>query len=360
VTEPLSRATRPRGDRRHPLSDYAELLEAVKTAGLLRRRPGHYLTLSAVVVALLATALTLAALAAAFWVELVLAAVSGVLLAQLGFIAHEASHRQVFDSGPANDRFGRVVGCLLVGISYGWWKGGHARHHANPNTIGKDPSIEAGALVHTEEDASGARGALSLYYRHQAALVFLLLPLAGLNLHVQSLRSVFSRHHPDHRVSELLMLVTRNGLLVAFLFTTLPAGWAFAFLGVQIGVFGVCTASSFIPNHVGMPMIAKGARVDYLHRQVLTSRNIAGGPALTMWMGGLDLQIEHHLFPSMPRPALRSARTITKEFCEARGITYTEVSFLRGWVDVVRFLRTTGLRAGLRSSGCPTASQLGR
>ena len=54
----------------------------------------------------------------------------------------------------------------------------------------------------------------------------------------------------------------------------------------------------------------KDARVDFLRRQVLMSRNIIGNRFTTFLMGGLNYQIEHHLFPSMPRPNLRRAQRI--------------------------------------------------
>ena len=83
---------------------------------------------------------------------------------------------------------------------------------------------------------------------------------------------------------------------------------AFAFLGVQLAVFGLYMGASFAPNHVGMPIVARDAKLDFLSKQVLTSRNVSGGWWATVLMGGLNYQIEHHLFPSMPRPHLANAR----------------------------------------------------
>ena len=108
-------------------------------------------------------------------------------------------------------------------------------------------------------------------------------------------------------------------------FWFLPLGMAFAFLGVQLAVFGVYMGASFAPNHKGMPIIAQDAKVDFLSKQVLTSRNIRGG----WWvdpMGGLNYQVEHHLFPNMPRPNLARAREIVREYCETLDIPYTETT----------------------------------
>ena len=72
-----------------------------------------------------------------------------------------------------------------------------------------------------------------------------------------------------------------------------------------MAVFGVCLGGSFAPNHKGMPIVPASSRIDFFHRQVLMSRNVRGGALVDFAMGGLNYQIEHHLFPSMPRPNLK-------------------------------------------------------
>jgi fatty acid desaturase len=95
-------------------------------------------------------------------------------------------------------------------------------------------------------------------------------------------------------------------------FTFLPLGMAFAFIGVQL-VFGFYMGASFRPNHKGMPVLPADSRVDFLSRQVLTSRNISGGIFMDILLGGLNRQVEHHLFPDMARPQLHKATAIVRE-----------------------------------------------
>jgi fatty acid desaturase len=357
----LDAVTRPRTSRvRDNASDYSDLLQLVRGAGLLERRRGFYLTLfTGLVLALVGVAAGVATLGDT-WSQLLLAAALGLVLAQLGFLAHEAAHREIFRSGPANDRAGRVVGDLLVGISYSWWKDGHNRHHANPNLVGKDPSVDRGAFSFTEEDAMQATGLAAWYTKRQGYFFFPLLLLAGVNLHVEGFRTVFGRGKVEHRWTEIALLAVRHASYLTGLFLLLPAGKAAAFLGVQLAVFGVALASSFVPNHVGMPILPRGAKVDFLRRQVLTSRNITGGWPLTAWMGGLNYQIEHHLFPSMPRPNLSRARKLTLEYCRERDISYTETSLPQAYGIIVRHLNQVGLAAARNSFHCPAASSLGR
>ena len=80
-------------------------------------------------------------------------------------------------------------------------------------------------------------------------------------------------------------------------------------------VFGLYMGCSFAPNHKGMPIVAAHEKLDYLRSQVLTSRNVRGGWFADQLLGGLNYQIEHHLFPSMPRPNLRHARPLVRTFC---------------------------------------------
>ena len=46
--------------------------------------------------------------------------------------------------------------------------------------------------------------------------------------------------------------------------------------------------------------------------------NITGGRFTDFMLGGLNYQIEHHLFPSMPRPNLRRVQGLVRDFCVAR------------------------------------------
>ena len=83
---------------------------------------------------------------------------------------------------------------------------------------------------------------------------------------------------------------------------------AVVFIVVQQALFGLYLGCSFAPNHKGMPMLAADDQSDFLRRQVLTSRNVRGSWLVDFALGGLNYQIEHHLFPSMPRPNLRRSQ----------------------------------------------------
>jgi len=82
--------------------------------------------------------------------------------------------------------------------------------------------------------------------------------------------------------------------------------------------------------------------VDYLRKQVLTSRNVSGGRWVDLVLGGLNYQIEHHLFPSMPSPALRHVQPLVRAFCAERGVPYTECGVLESYRQSLAHLDTVG------------------
>jgi len=343
------------GENAKSTSSYTALLTQVRDAGLLARRTGFYITLFAIVTALLGVAVTVSFLLGPSWFQLVIAAVIGLLLTQYGFLAHETAHRQVFASGKTSERIGRVLASGVVGMSYDWWMSKHTRHHGKPNTISKDPDIGYGTLSFHEQDAAKHQGASAWFTRRQGYAFFPILLLEGLNLHYLSYRTMFGRGKVAKRGHEIALVTIRFAVYLGIVFWFLPVGMGFAFLGVQLAVFGLYLGAAFAPNHIGMPLIPEASRVDFLSKQVLTSRNIRGR-GMSIAMGGLNFQVEHHLFPNMPRPNLRKANRLVKEHCAVHTVTYTETSLWSAFGTVIHYLNTVGL-AARQPFECPMATQ---
>ncbi|MCT9820504.1 acyl-CoA desaturase [Microbacterium sp. W1N] len=324
---------------------FTDVSAVVRETGLLRRTPWFYTFVATVVALGFGGCITGFVLFGHSWFQLLIAAALGILFTQVAFLGHEAAHRQILTSGPANDRLARVLANGVVGMSYSWWTTKHTRHHANPNRVGKDPDIEIDTISFLDEDAARSRGLVRLITRKQGWLFFPLLTLEGLNLHAIGIRHLLSREPVKGRWTELGLIALRFSIFVVPVFVFLPLGMAFAFLGVQLAVFGVYMGASFAPNHKGMPVIAPGAKLDFFSKQVRTSRNIRGGWWATWLMGGLNYQIEHHLFPNMPRPHLAKARAIVIEQCETLKVPYAETSLWRSYGIVIAYLNRVGLAA---------------
>ncbi|HEY2167378.1 MAG TPA: acyl-CoA desaturase [Jatrophihabitantaceae bacterium] len=346
---PTTASAPPLGDQRAPGrgSDFSRLCRMVRDAGLLRRRRLAYSVQIAATLAFYAFTCFAIAWLGNSWLQLVAAVMLGVAFTQVAFMGHDGGHQQVFAHRRANDLLGVLTGNLLIGLSYGWWVDKHNRHHANPNKEGSDPDIGDGVLVFTTGQVASRTGGFGrAITRRQAWLFFPLLTLEGLNLHVASVQSLLPGRarsprggHPT--AESLLLAVHAIGYLGGLLLVMSPAK-AIAFIAIHQAVFGLYMGCSFAPNHKGMPTIPAEAELDYLRRQVLTSRNVRGGPITDAVLGGLNYQIEHHLFPNMPRYSLRRAQRLVRAYCAELNISYAETSLIGSYVTVLRYLDDLG------------------
>ena len=148
-----------------------------------------------------------------------------------------------------------------------------------------------------------------------------------------------------YRRLELSLVVTRLSAYVVALLLLLPPGKAVAFFVLQMAVFGLCLGGSFAPSHKGMPIVPASSRIDFFQRQVLMSRNVRGGATVDFAMGGLNYQIEHHLFPSMARPNLKLVQPTVKKYCQDHGVPYAEVGLFESYGIVVSYLNNVGIQA---------------
>ncbi|MCH8161478.1 MAG: acyl-CoA desaturase, partial [Chloroflexi bacterium] len=194
----------------------------------------------------------------------------------------------------------------------------------------------------SEEQARQKTGVIGWLVQYQAFLLPVL-ALEMIALQYASFRYLRYGSYPWFELPLMaLHYVIYGGL--AYLFLGL---WpAVIFIAVHQLVFGIYFSSVIAANHKGMPMLDGEHKLDFLHQQVLTSRNVRSSRFTDFWYGGLNLQIEHHLFPNMPRNKLREAQTIVKPFCAERGIPYCETGLFQSYRDIVDSLREIAAIAG--------------
>ncbi|MYR00769.1 MULTISPECIES: acyl-CoA desaturase [unclassified Streptomyces] len=322
-------------------SDFAGLSQRITEAGLLKRRPGYYTMRLGLVIALLAAGWGVFAALGDTWWQLAVAAFLSLAFGQVALVAHDLAHRQVFRRRRPSETWGRLFGNLGIGMSYGWWMNKHTRHHANPNHEELDPDVAPDILVWSTDQARDSKGVARLIGGHQAFLFFPLLTLEGFNLHVASVRALRSPSMKN-RLLEASLLFLHIAAYLSALFLVLSPGKAVAFLAVHQCLFGVYLGCTFAPNHKGMPTLRGDERPDFLRRQVLTSRNVRGGLLTDVMLGGLNYQIEHHLFPSMPTPHLRRARTVVRAYCAEIGVPYHETGLIRSYREALTHMHRVG------------------
>src|SRR5690625_575276 len=347
---------RTRAEHHAQVSGFFDLQQRVKDAGLLERRVGAYIFRMILLGLAFAGAFTLLfTLGDTYW-QLAVAVLFGVLFTQVAFLSHDGAHQQIFATGKHNAWFSRLAGNLVVGMSYGWWTRKHGRHHANPNTIGKDGDIATGALVFIPGEAADRRGFMGWITRRQGWLFFPLLTLFAFALHYTSVKSIVQNPKLKCRKTELALLAARFISFPTLVVLVLGPGLGAAFMLVQLMVFGVYMCGSFAPNHKGMPLVPKDSKIDFLSRQVLTSRKIRGGRIVDWAMGGLNYQIEHHVFPRMPSANLHKVRPIVQAHCAEQGIPYTETGLIEAYRIVITYLNRVGLGYA-DPMDCPVTAQ---
>ena len=332
---------------RLPTGGYAELAAEIRGLGLLRPRPVYYAGLLAtILIGGVATIGAMLLLRDSWW-AILLAPVLAIVSTHLGFFGHDAGHHQISRRRGTSRALGLLAGNLLNGLSNSWWIDKHNAHHAHPNDLDSDPDVHAGILIFDSRQADERTGGEGWLTRNQAWLFFPLLTLEALNLHVSSVRALL-RPGSRHRTIEWVLLAVHLVAYVALLAWTLTWPQALVFAAVHQAAFGVYLGCSFAPGHKGMPILGPEQAADPLLRQVLTSRNVRGGPFVDVALGGLNYQIEHHLFPSMPRPNLRHAQPVVRQFCQKRSVTYTETRARTSYALALRHLSAVG--SGLRET----------
>jgi fatty acid desaturase len=329
--------------------DYADLKRLVTERGLLIAQPGYYWLKTAIAVITLGAAIVVALVAHHPAILMADAVFLAFASTQVALLAHDVGHRQGY-RGRRTNMFARIVfGNLLLGVSHTWWNNKHNQHHATPNHIDKDPDVIfpffAFAVEQIEKKSPIVRPILAI----QAYVFVCVLPLQAILMKYHSLLHIRKgpAKKPALQVSFMLIHLALYGALLYSM-----DSWAISlgFFAVHNAVFGLYNSSVFASNHKGMATISESTRLDFLREQVLTSRNVTGRPLTDFWYGGLNYQIEHHLFPTMPRNNLSKCQAIVRQFCAEKGVSYHETGLWASYKEGFRHLNetTASLRGGPR------------
>jgi fatty acid desaturase len=335
-------------------NDYRDLKQRIQAAGLLERQPRYYLGKLLVTAALLALGLGL------LWrfhqpgLAILLTLFLSVVSVQLAFLVHDAGHRQMFAHRWQNALVGLLLGDLLLGISYGWWVQKHNQHHANPNHADLDPDIDLPLLAFSAEQAATKRGLPRLITKQQ---VYWAVPLLSLVVYGQRLASLRFLAAPSrYRRWELAALIGHLVLYIGVPLLVLGPWTTLLVVLVHQACTGIYLGLVFAPNHKGMPLVDAKTPLDPLRAQVLTARNVRAHPVVDWCYGGLNYQIEHHLFPALPRNRLRAAQPLIRTFCQERGVPYYETSVMRSYQEILHYLYSVS--ASLRAR--PAVARMSR
>ena len=314
---------------------FALLRRQVSDAGLLDRTCGYYTCRGLVWFAFLLVS-TVAALRVPE-LGVLGAATIAFGTVQIGLLGHDAGHGAVFRSSALNAMLGIVCWSLVLGIGFWYWNDRHLRHHANVNDVQSDPDLQWIGVLGARRAAphGGTPGRWRRLYK------FIQAPAYSLGL-------AFIFRLDGWRFARQRLRGRRRCLEVAFLGTSLTVWllpcilvgprWLLIYVVAQV-LAGLYLGAAVAPNHKGMPTWTAGTSPRFVERQVLSARNVRPGPLVDLVLGGLNYQIEHHLFPNMSRAKFGRARILVRRFCAEQGLPYDERGFVASYRIVLSELQ---------------------
>ncbi|MFN8514089.1 MAG: acyl-CoA desaturase [Chloroflexia bacterium] len=339
-----------KGIQPHRYHDYRDLKARIQAAGLLERYPHRSGAALAAVALLFGLGLFLLIRFREPWGVALSAIFLAIVTVQIAFLVHDAGHRQLFAPRWQNTLVGLICGDLLLGVSYGWWVEKHNRHHANPNHADLDPDIDLPLIAFSPEQAAEKRGMARWIIKHQVIFAVPLLSLVVYGQRLSSLQFLFAGPS-RYRRWEFVAQLAHYALYLGVPLVALGPWSALLFFVVHHACAGIYLGLVFAPNHKGMLITDDSDSLDPLRAQVLTARNVRSHPLVDWWYGGLNYQIEHHLFPALPRHSLGAAQPIIRTFCRERGVPYHETSMVGSYREILHYLHAMGapLRAGIQA-----------
>ncbi|KAA8494431.1 Acyl-lipid (9-3)-desaturase [Porphyridium purpureum] len=277
---------------------------------------------------------------------------------QCGWLAHDFLHHQVFKNRVFNNLVGLVVGNVYQGFSVSWWKMKHNHHHAAPNVTstaaGPDPDIDTVPVLLWSEkliegDSKEMEDLPMFLMKNQKIFYWPVLCVARISWLLQSL--LFQRAPVwnfvggnSWRAVEIVALLMHHGAY--FYLLSLLKSWVHValFLVVSQAMGGVLLGVVFTVGHNAMKVLSEEEMksTDFVQMQVLTTRNIEPTAFNRWFSGGLSYQIEHHIWPQLPRHSLPKAREILTKFCSKYDIPYASQGLIEGNMEVWKMLSKLG------------------
>lgn len=191
-------------------------------------------------------------------------------------------------------------------------------------------------------DKTGGR----FFVRHQHILFVPVLLAARLSWALQSATFSFGRPKGQAIANcgwERAMLALHYLWYISAAFALLPPGKALLYVVTSQLFSGFFLSFVFIMSHNGMEVYDDGR--NFIMAQMAATRNIDRSLFNDWFTGGLNQQIEHHLFPTLPRHNLKKAQKLVRALCSKHGVYYEECSLGLGFTRVVKRLREVAMLA---------------
>lgn len=270
------------------------------------------------------------------YIQLANAVFLGFVLVQAGMLGHDFSHQQVFASRAWNRLGGAFMWGLFGGLSEDGWYEKHNAHHKYVNWVGHDPDVDIPFIFSDRQDLSAHR-VTRLYVTYEHLVFFAVLPLVYFSM-LSWTWSHLLRTRTWRTLLDLALIAAHFAALLYVIFAHLPLPLGIAFLLIVVAVSGLYMSCVFAPNHKGKAVTGKGEIPTWL-TQITSTRNVKPTRLSFFLTGGLNFQIEHHLFTDMARVRYWQARPLVRAYCAQHAIPYHEVSWAQSMRQIHGALR---------------------
>uniref|UniRef100_A0A672NRW3 Fatty acid desaturase 2-like n=1 Tax=Sinocyclocheilus grahami TaxID=75366 RepID=A0A672NRW3_SINGR len=288
------------------VEDFRALRERLEAEGCFKTQPLFFILHLGHILLLEAIALMMVWYFGTGWINTaIVAVILATAQSQAGWLQHDFGHLSVFKNSRWDHLLHKFVIGYLKGASACWWNHRHFQHHAKPNILKKDPDVNllnAFVVGKVQPVEYGIKKIKNLPYNHQHKYFFFSKSLYDLVWCISYYVRYFLCYTQFYGVLWAVLLFN----IVRFM----ESHW-----------FVWVTQMSHIPMDIDYEK-----HQDWLSMQLVATCNIEQSYFNDWFSGHLNFQIEHHLFPMMPRHNYWRAAPRVRALCDKYGVKYQEKS----------------------------------
>ncbi|NXS06469.1 FADS2 desaturase, partial [Neodrepanis coruscans] len=345
-----------RGKNSQLVEDFRALRKTAEDMNLFRASPLFFSLYLGHIIAMEVLAWLMVLYFGTGWITtLILACILTTSQAQAGWLQHDFGHLSVFKKSSWNHIVHKFVIGHLKGASANWWNHRHFQHHAKPNIFHKDPDVNMlhiFVLGDTQPVEYGKKKLKYLPYNHQHEYFFLseylpsTFPFPGMPFGLSSPYCGVSRATAQVSAHPTLPETYCAGPQVTSVISKHLECCLHSHVkqGEQLRITSMGKKCMFLEshwfvwvtqmNHIPMEIDSEKHR-DWLSSQMAATCNIEQSFFNDWFTGHLNFQIEHHLFPTMPRHNFWKVKPLVKSLCAKYGVQYEEKPLGKAFVDIV-------------------------
>jgi len=252
-----------------------------------------------------------------------------IIFTRAVFISHDILHTQYFKKKSLSFKLSYPFSAFILSNSSSWWDFKHnVNHHTWCNVPEKDEDILAMDGAFTVNQRGNSATLRSIKYLVFWGALFFMYPA----FIIQSYNFAIKKGN----YGELALMLLHWPIVWGPVFYFLPFGEAITVFLTLYVVLSGWLAFGFITNHLGCEVFEKdeSESLSWMELQMRTSRSLTGGAFVHWFYGGLNTQIEHHLFPKAPRFNLLKIQKMTRDFAKKHNIKYFESSPVQAYVQI--------------------------